>query len=322
MKFTRPRKRIILVWGGALAVLTLLWLTDPDGGASTRMWALGVASTTLVVTLAYWARKGLFDYPEADMGELAKKAAESSIGAAITFAAICAVFIALLFVFAGAARAQDVRTHVPAAAVQLLPTLRAEQRAHWLDHPAPELLAALVEHESCISLKHSRCWNPASRLKSAREEGAGLGQITRTWRKDGTPRFDSLQELVDKHPALAGWSWNNVYQRADLQLRAVVLMSRDNYRSLARVVREPPAVLAFADAAYNGGLAGVQNERRACAQVPGCDPQRWFGHVAKHCLKSRAALYGQRSACDINRHHVTDVLLVRAAKYQALGGWF
>lgn len=322
LKFSRPRKRVVLVWGGALAVIVGLWLTDPDGGRSTRIWLLSVASTTLAVTLAYLARKGLFDYPEADMGELARKAGTTALGAAIVFAAICAVFIALLFVFAGSARAQDVRTHVPAAAVQLLPTLRAEQRAHWPDHPAPELLAALVEHESCISLKHSRCWNPGSRLKSAREEGAGLGQITRAYRADGSLRFDSLQAMVDKHPALAGWSWANVYQRADLQLRAVVLMSRDNYRSLARVVHEPPAVLAFADAAYNGGLADLQNERRACGQVPGCDPQRWFGHVAKHCLKSKAALYGQRSACDINRHHVTDVLLVRAAKYQAVGGWF
>lgn len=322
LKLSRPRKRVVLIWGGAAAVIAALWLTDPDGGVSTRMWVLGVISTTLAVTLAYLARKGLFDYPEADMGELARKAGTTALGAAIVFASLCAVFIALLFVFAGAARAQDVRTHVPTAAVQLLPTLRAEQRAHWPDHPAPELLAALVEHESCTSLKHSRCWNPASRLKSAREEGAGLGQITRTWRKDGSQRFDSLQEMVARHPALAGWSWGNVYQRADLQLRAVVLMSRDNFRSLARVVHEVPAVLAFADAAYNGGLAGVQNERRACAQVPGCDPQRWFGHVARHCLKSKTALYGQRSACDINRHHVTDVLLVRAGKYQALGGWF
>lgn len=322
LKFSRPRKRVVLVWGGSLAVIAGLWWTDPDGGASTRIWLLGLASTILAVTFAYLARKGLFDYDGADMGELARKARETPLGAAIVYASICAVFITLLLIFAGQARAQDVRTHVPAAALQLLPTLRAEQRAHWPDHPTPELLAALVEHESCVSLRHVRCWNPASRLKSAREEGAGLGQITRAYRADGALRFDSLEAMVDKHPALAGWSWSNVYQRADLQLRAVVLMMRDNYRSLARVVHEPPAVLAFADAAYNGGLAGVQNERRACAQVSGCDPQRWFGHVARHCLKSRAALYGRRSACDINRHHVADVLLVRAPKYQTLGGWF
>ena len=76
--------------------------------------------------------------------------------------------------------------------------------------------------------------------------------------------------------------------------------------------------LAFADAAYNGGVSGVNNERRACKMTPGCDPNKWFGHTEKLCLKSKVALYGNRSACDINRHHVKDVLLVRSNKYSLL----
>lgn len=312
------RFRNIFILGGSLAVLAGLFVTDPDKGASTGIWLITLASAVLAVAFAHLARKGLFDYPEADMGELARKAKESPIGAAIIFASICLVIYGLLGLFGRAAQAQDVRTFIPVAAWQQLPSLKREQVDHWPDHPDPPVLAALIEHESCISLTHSRCWNPGSRLKTAREEGAGLGQITRAWRADGSLRFDTLAELRAKHPALRDWSWSNVYARPDLQLRAVVLLNRDNYLQVARVVAAPGARLDFADAAYNGGMSGVMNERRACALAAGCDPQQWFGHVEHHCLKSRQALYGQRSACDINRHHVRDVRLVRQPKYRGL----
>lgn len=172
-----------------------------------------------------------------------------------------------------------------------------------------------MEHESCISLKHSRCWNPASRLKSAREEGAGLGQITRAYTTSGAIRFDALEEIRNKHVELKELTWYNVYTRPDLQLRAVVLKMRDNYQYYARYTDSENA-LAFADAAYNGGIGGVDRERRACKISGNCNASKWFENVELFCLKSKAALYGQRSACDINRHHVKDVLITRAPKYR------
>lgn len=73
---------------------------------------------------------------------------------------------------------------------------------------------------------------------------------------------------------------------------------------------------AFADAAYNGGIGGLDRERRVCNLTKGCNPKRWYGHVENYCLKSKTALYGQRSACDINRHHVKDVIIYRSPKYE------
>jgi hypothetical protein len=190
--------------------------------------------------------------------------------------------------------------------------LKKEQKHYWPDHPDPAILAALVEQESCVSLKSRSCWNPAAKLKTSREEGAGLGQITRAYRADGSLRFDSLEGLREQYaPELAGFSWGNVYQRPDLQLRALVLMSRDAAKPFKGLV----AWLAFGDAAYNGGVTGVQKERRACKLSSECDPSQWFSNVELHCLKSRQPLYGGRSACDINREHVRNVLLVRPTKY-------
>ena len=139
----------------------------------------------------------------------------------------------------------------------------------------------------------------------------------RAYRTDGSIRFDALADLRDQYGAdLAGLSWATIYQRPDLQFRALVLMSRDS----ARTFRTAPAMLAFGDAGYNGGAGGVQKERRACQMAPGCNPGYWFGHVEAHCLKSRQPLYGGRSACDINREHVHNVIQVRGWKYVSVMG--
>lgn len=110
--------------------------------------------------------------------------------------------------------------------------------------------------------------------------------------------------------------WDTIYQRPDLQMRVLVLMTRQAYNRLQPLVPNHNARLAMADAAYNGGLGGVLNERRACGQTPGCDPNIWFGHVEHNCRKSTKPIYAGRSACDINRHHVHDVLKTRMPKYE------
>ncbi|MBQ1766112.1 MAG: hypothetical protein IIZ92_24895 [Aquincola sp.] len=299
--------------GGSAAVLGALFFTDPDQGIGTGLLLLAIVTPVLAVLFAHISRKALHDYPEADMQTLFKTAGQSPTGAGLALVALAITLSALLGLFGRSAHAQP----VPDRALQLMPVLATELRTHWPDAPMPAYVPALIEHESCITLRHPRCWSPTAQLRTAREEGAGLGQITRAWRPDGSQRFDALQELRDRHPALRELDWRNVYQRPDLQLRAVVLKSRDGYQAL-RVVAHPIERLAMADAAYNGGLTGLQRERRACQLATACDPGRWFGNVERHCLKSREPLYAGRSACDINRHHVRDVLLVRAPRYEGL----
>jgi len=306
------RHRHIFTWLGSAAVLAALLATDPDKGIATGMIVLGFATPIIAIALAHLARKALFDYGSADMERLFREAIKSPVGAGLALIALAIILNGMLGLF-GKAHADT----LPRGAVIYAPMLKAEQARFWSDHPRPELLAGLIEQESCLSLTHSRCWSPTSKLKTAREEGAGLGQITRAYRADGSERFDSLADMRRQYPDLRDWTWDNVYTRPDLQLRAIVLMSRNNHQSLRAVAASDPR-LAMSDAAYNGGLAGVQTERRACGLITGCDPQQWFGHVELHCQKSRTPLYGQRSACDINREHVRMVMLVRSVKYLRL----
>lgn len=306
----RHRSLFLLVGAGIAALAS--YLSDPDGGLSTLLGGLALMQGIWAIAAAFWARKALMDYPEADQRTLFAEAGKHPIGAGLALIACAIMFFALVLVFAPRANAAD----MPAGFLQHGAMLKAEQQRYWPDHPAPWLLAALVEQESCISLRHSKCWNPSARLRTSREEGAGMGQITRAYRKDGSLRFDSLDGLRTQYAGMSELSWDNVYRRPDLQLRGIVLMSRD----AAKPFRAAPAMLAFGDAGYNGGVAGVQKERRACQLTEGCDAGQWFGHVEAHCLKSRQPLYGGRNACDINREHVHNVFLVRAAKYRPAWG--
>jgi hypothetical protein len=226
-------------------------------------------------------------------------------------------FVVSLFFVGNVFGAVDVKTYIPTNAYTYLPALKVEQLRFWNDHPAPELLGSLIDHETCyVSQKNATCWLPTARLKSQREEGAGFGQITRAYDKNGKIRFDALQELKDKHPSvLSGWSWENVYNKPDLQLRSVVLKSKDDFNYL-KFINDPKERLNFADAAYNGGMGGVQSDRRACGLKAGCDPQIWFGNVELTCTKSKSAIYDTRSPCFINRNHVNDVINIRSVKYK------
>lgn len=294
-----------------IAIIAALIYLDPDPGASgSVIWLHRLSMCVVVVWVVHWLLK--LTQPYIKREDLHQNAAMTPLGSGLALIAGAIMWLAIALIVGPVARA-DVLTTIPKSAHAHLPTLAAEQRDRWPAHPAPWLLASLIEHESCISLTHSRCWSATSRLKSAREEGAGLGQLTRAYRADGSQRFDALAEARAKHPSLGELSWANIYQRPDLQMRTVVLMMRDLHAAMPPT----PARLAFADAAYNGGAGGLQADRRACRLKPACDPSQWFGHVEGTCTKSRAALYGQRSACDINRHHVHDVLVTRSGKYRA-----
>jgi hypothetical protein len=304
------RHRALFLFGGAVLAGLLSYLTDPDGGLSTALGGLALLQGVCAVGMSHWARKALMDYREADMRSLFGMAGRNPVGAGLALLAIAIMFHGLLAVFAPRANAAE----LPPGAIKYGPMLKAEQLKYWPDHPRPELLAALVEQESCITLRHSKCWNPGARLKTSREEGAGMGQITRAYRTDGSTRFDTLADLRSRHAALAEMSWQNIYARPDLQLRAMVLLAKES----ARPFFQARAMLEFGDAAYNGGVGGVQKERRACQLSQGCNAAEWFGNVEKHCLKSRQLLYGGRSACDINREHVTAVFVVRPGKYRMM----
>lgn len=179
----------------------------------------------------------------------------------------------------------------------------------------PPYFGALIEHESCISLTHSKCWNPASELKTPRENGIGFGQITRAYNRDGSIRFDTLTDLVRKYPKeLNGLTWNNIKVRPDLQIRAIILLWKSNYRLFNNKGIDYWDVIALSDASYNAGYGNVYKDMQVCKMKINCNPKIWKDNVNTTCARNKI-IYGKRSACDIMKHHVDDVLNNKLEKY-------
>jgi hypothetical protein len=205
---------------------------------------------------------------------------------------------------------------IPSLATLYLPLLLAAQAAHWPAAPLPWHLAGLIEQETCIRLDHPKCWNPKAELKTAREYGYGLGQTTIAYRADGSVRFDKQAELRAAHRSLRGWTFERRFD-ASYQLTAVVEMTHGIWRRVPGAGSDIDR-WAFTLSGYNGGEGHVRRDRLLCGNVAGCDPDRWFGHVEAHSVKSREAWQGYgRSPYQINREHVRAVIKVRAPKYAA-----
>lgn len=294
--------RLWAMWLPGVAVLIWYWLTDPNGGAETLSRIQWLVWMWVLVGAVYLVRRAF--HPEARSAQAYQKAMEHPIGAGLVFLGLALLTGLLFLAFAGRATAAD----MPPGALKYLPVLVAEQQAHWVDAPMHSALAAQVEQETCTSLKSKRCWNPTTELKTDREYGFGLGQITITG------RFDNFTEARKLDVSLRDWQWRDRYDPAR-QLRTMVLMDRGNYRRLT-FVENPDERLAMAFSAYNGGMGGVLSDRRLCASIAGCDAGRWFGHVEKYSLKAKKASkgYGQ-SFFEINRGYVRNVMFVRRDKY-------
>lgn len=205
---------------------------------------------------------------------------------------------------------------VPPGARRYAPILVAKQAAIWPKAPEPWTLGGLVEQESCVSLKSRRCWNPRAELKTHREYGFGFGQITIAYNSDGSVRFDKFAELRREYRSLHAWRWDDRYDPG-YQLVAVVEMVRGLW------MRMPPAAdgtahWAFTLSSYNGGRGALLRDRLYCKKSRNCDPDKWFGNIETHSLKSKAPwpAYGGRSPYQINRGYVHNVLDLRRAKYQ------
>jgi len=210
----------------------------------------------------------------------------------------------------------NIKTYIPPKAFEYRNIIKKELDTYFLNIPTYNYIPALAEHESCISLTHSKCWNSTSKLKSAREEGGGLFQVTRTFKEDKSIRFDTLTEMKNKYKEeLKEASWNTIYFKPEIQIRMAILHLRDDFKRLYNIPNENIR-LQFVDAAYNGGLGGVLKERRACGLISNCNPNIWFNNVENFCLKNKKPLYGNRSACTINRHHVYDIWNNRLPKYE------
>jgi hypothetical protein len=199
-------------------------------------------------------------------------------------------------------------TLIPLLAITYLPILHDEQVKYWPTAPSISYLAAQIEQETCVSLKSSGCWNPKTELKTDREYGFGLSQIT------VTSKFNNFLEAKKWDKALADWQWEDRYN-PHYQTRALVVYMR-NLNNQVNGAYDINNQYAFALSAYNGGMGGVIKDRSLCKMTSGCDSRLWWGNVENTSLKAKTTVkgYGQ-SFFQINRGYVANIMKVRYKKY-------
>ena len=191
---------------------------------------------------------------------------------------------------------------------QYLPVLAGEIESNWPTVPVRSVFAAQVHQETCISLKNKKCWSPTAELKTAREYGFGLGQLT------VTDRFDNFQVARKLDTSLKDWTWENRYN-AQYQLRTLVLMNKFNFNKIGDTPDDMER-LAFSFAAYNGGLGGLISDRSACRATMGCDATRWRYNVEYTSKKSKVKYQGYgKSFFEINREYVANIMGARRTRY-------
>lgn len=200
---------------------------------------------------------------------------------------------------------------LPQNSYKYIPTLNTEANTYWSGFTGKSYLAAQVEQETCYSLTSPSCWTPTKELKTDREYGFGLGQIT------VTPKFNNFEEAKKLHPTLSDWRWEERYDPVK-QLRTMVLMDKNLFSRVNWTTNDYNR-LAFTLASYNGGFGGIVNDRELCRTVQGCDYTKWFNNVEKTSWKSKVKVTGYgRSFYEINREYVTNIMTIRNKKYNFL----
>lgn len=174
-------------------------------------------------------------------------------------------------------------------------------------NPKSHYFAGQAEQESCAS--RTKCWNPTTELKTSREYGFGIPQITIT------SKFNNFTGLKQQNAKLKNWQWEQRYDPY-YQFIAMFTLNRTCYNQVKWAGKEEDR-MAMMFSCYNGGYGGILKDRAICSNTKGCNPNLWFNNIEKYSTKSKVAVKGYgKSFFEINREYPKNIMYVRSPKYK------
>lgn len=202
-----------------------------------------------------------------------------------------------LFIIAGLWGNAHAADAIPPGAVKHLPTLAGAYASQWPDAPLKHVAAGQVEQESG--------WNERATLKTSRELGRGLVQMTIT------KSFNIYKDAV-RYKALRDWDWQKDPFSPPKQLLFLVLQDKANYVSTKAVDAVETWKMALVK--YNAGDGRIIARRRY-AIAKGLPVDRWTGGLEDaHGALENSVLYDRPLWKAVNEY--PRVIFKRSEKYR------
>lgn len=261
-----------------------------------------------ILLVFHLIRKSLFPY--INLERFTNKAAKDPIASSIVFAMIIIFIISLCYITVANAMTNQ---QILDQAKPTLPLFKYVVYQHWTNAPRQQNFPGTVEQETCASLK--KCWNFNVQLKTSREYGFGLGQITIAYTKQGKVRFNNFLEAKKKYTELSQWQWDDRYNPTN-QLIYMVLRLKQSFQSMESFFKDDDNRWAATLVSYNAGPKAVMDRIAVCRFKKGCDKTAWFqgldSAIPPHEKKS---LYGKPLYIRINEYP-ENIIHIRANKYK------
>jgi hypothetical protein len=245
------------------------------------------------------ALKGSYEFKQGEDGTTFRKV--DALPSALVFLGVIALIIAIIFVAvpANAASLDKARPY--------LPQLSRAIESQWPTMPLKEIAAGQVEQESG--------WNPHATLKTPRELGRGLVQMTVAYDSKGRERFNIYRDAC-RAKALSAWDWRRDPYNVSYQLSFLVLQDRANFAQVRPHFLNDTEAHKGSLVCYNAGT-GRWLSRRANAKRLGLPSDRWDGGLALAYGKGETALlYGRPLYQAVNEY--PRVIFQRSQKYRGL----
>jgi len=177
----------------------------------------------------------------------------------------------------------------------VIPILQQELATYWPNIPRREFPAGIISQESNFRIN--------AMLRTDRETGCGLVQWTKTYKKDGTIRFDSLTEAKRLDPSLKNWSWDNC-TNATYQLRAFVISIKRQHPGCSAIMDGVDNTLKCVATSHNAGFGSVATRIRFCRMYQNCNPRVWDNNLEAQCPQSKVVAKGYgESFCVISSRY-------------------
>jgi hypothetical protein len=306
------------IWPLLLVIVAGLVIFGDAAQLAVTVYRLSaIALVILIVDLVLARRKEWGLFPSLDIDLAIDKALKGSyqiidgrngtirkvdnLPAALIFMGVIALMIAILFIAvpAGASPLDQARPY--------LPQLSRAIDSQWPSMPMRQIAAGQVEQESG--------WKAHATLKTSRELGRGLTQMTVAYDSKGRERFNIYREAC-RAKALSAWDWQRDPYNVHYQLTFLVLQDRANFVQVRPYFKDDAEAHKGSLVCYNAG-SGRWLSRRNNARRLGIPADRWDGGLDRAYGKGEAALlYGRPLYAAVNEY--PRVIFKRSIKYQGL----